>query len=611
MNPERIENIKTSIHTYLENCQVYDSIRDIVDAYLNENPNDNASSSDGIIRVLKERGIFQSLLSSLSENTLNTSFQNPYTWGIKGGEQYLHVKLTGGRAFVDFLTASPKKEEYRLYVTFHFGSQRYRSVLLPCSSDPAFSDDFLFHLNPGAFGFSSQDLIEISTPLHIGVFCEDSVHNTSELLGENILDWRKVLSSGFLGVTTELCGSNPGVPSGIIDLELELVPKSKKQYTESEIYDKLDQQRAVITSADREFLLYSRRWWSEFQSIRPGHCKRKVKIFSSTTNGRMVPVNHFISPLQGGDLVSPGEAARFVSLLPQSPQLEDPQFLERIESNKWLSSFVFLSQRQGHSSNHANLLCSLLLGFGLDAYCAIGTTSTGDTKMFVCTNISSHNEMILWDPLSGERNSINGPHSISTIDCLYNHKSFYANIQQSSELQSTIFDVNNEELWKPINPLKLRLVPKFPNSPLLSSSFETFEIEKGLEFRLRAAITSHRDTIGVQTFFDANLSYIMTQALVNYEQQKIFGSQPDFSFFQDSVKGTVGPGMTFKAVPINIANEDETIVMNMILSHNTGTQILNIVGEDVRFGIRVKVFGYPEGVRSVWIMLASVHRIRV
>lgn len=611
MDPERIENIRTSINAYLENSQAYDSIRDIVDAYINENPNDTASSPDGIIRILKERGIFQSLLSSLSESTLNTSSQNPFTWGIKGGEQYLHVKLTGGRAFVDFLTASPKKKECRLCVSFHFGSQRYRSALLPCGSDPAFNDDFLFHLNPGAFGFSSQDLIEISTPFHIGVFCEDSVHNTSELLGENILDWRKVLSSGFLGVTTELCGSNPGVPSGIIDLELELVSKSKKQYTESEIYDRLDQQRAVITSADREFLLYSRRWWSEYQSIRPSHSKRKVKIFSSTSNGRMVPVNHFISPLQGGDLASPYEAARFVSLLPQCPQLDDPQFLEKSESNKWLSSFVFLSQRQGHPSNHANLLCSLLLGFGLDAYCAIGTASTGDMKIIVCTNLLSHNEITLWDPLSGERNSIKGAHFVNTVDCLYNHKSFYANIQQSSELQSTMFDVNNEELWKPINPLKLRLVPKFPNSPLLRSSFQACEIEKGLEFRLRAAITSHRDTIGVQTFFDTNLSYIMTQALVNYEQQKISGSPSDFSFFQDSVKGTVGPGMTFKAVPINLANEDESIVMSMILSHNTGTQILNIIGEDVRFGIRVKVFGYPEGVRSVWIMLASAHRIRV
>lgn len=610
MNPERLENIKSSIHAYLENGQVYDSIREIVESYVNENPNDPSTSSDGIIKVLKERGIFQSLLSTLSENSSTSSYQSPYKWGIKGGEQYLHLRLTGGRAFVDYLAVSQKKNDNSLYVSLSFGSQRYRSAFQPCSSDPIFDEDFLFHLDPGAFGFLPTDLIEVSTPLHIGVFCEDCIHNTSELVGENILDWRKALTSGFLGVTVELCGCNPSVPAGIIDLELEIVPKCEKRYTESEIYEKLDRQRNVITSADREFLLYTRRWWNEYQSIRPSHSKRKVKVFAATTNGRMVPVTHFISPLQGEDLTSPYDAARFVSLLPRSSQQEDSQFLEGSEGNKWLSSFVFLSQRQGHPCNHANLLCSLLLGFGLDAYCCIGTSSSGDMIMLVCSNLSSSSEVIVWNPVSGERYAVNGAHSIASVDCLYNHKAFYANIQQNSDLQSTVFDVNNEELWKPLNPLKLRLVPKFPNSPLLRSCFDTVELEKGLEFRLRAAITSHRDTIGVQTFFDTHLSYIMTQALVGYEQEKILGYSVDMSFFHRCVKGTVGPGMTFKAVPVNIANEDENIVMNMILSHNTGVEILDAVGDDVKFGIRVKVFGYPEGVRSVWIMLASAYRVR-
>lgn len=611
MNPERLESVKASIHAYLSEGKVYDSIRDIVESYISDNPSVSSDQPDEIMNILKERGIFQTLLSSLSSDSTGIR-RSCSKWGLVDGERYLHVRLNGGRAFVDNIEIKGR-DRYNVFVALHFGYQRQRSAAQPCICEPSFDDDFLLHLDPSAFGFPPDDLLEISTPLHIAVFREDLKQNTCELIGENVIDWRKALNTGFLGVTVELCGSNVGVPSGILNLEMEIIPKyNTHKYTEDEIAVRLDQQRAAITAADREFLLYARRWWNEYQSFRPIHRNRKVKVFASTTSGRMVPVTHFISPLQGDGINSPFEAARFVSLLLSSNSPNNFQGLEGSEGNQWLSTFVFLSQRQGHPSNHANLLCSLLLGFGLDSYCCIGSNISGEVEMFVISHINGPvSDIVIWIPLVGERYNINGNHSIKTVDCIYNHKCLYANVQQSSDLSSTSFDVENEELWKPINPLKLRLVPKFPNAPLIYEPAELGAIEKGLELRLRTAISSHRDALGIQTVFHDHLSYILSQALVKYEQQKTTCIQEDLTMFQNCVKGTVGPGMTFKAIPINTTNVDEGNIMSIVLSHSAGMQILDTVGEDVKFGIRVKVFSFPECVFSVWIMLGVSYRIRV
>eukprot|EP00796_Vickermania_ingenoplastis_P004713 gene4713-3405_t len=594
-NEERLENIKASIHAYLSDGKVYDSIRDIVESYLNENPQMPADNSDGIMKILKERGVIQSLLANVSAGDSTPSRYASSKWNLAEGEQYLHIRLNGGRAFVDNIETRKTKQQWRTFIALHFGHQRYRSEPQPCVCDPSFDDDFLFSLDPGIFGFPPNQLIEISTPLHIAVFREDTEENVSELIGENIIDWRKVLNTGFLGVTVELCGANAGVPSGILDLDLEIIPKTRSNgYTEEEVHNRLEQQRTAITAADREFLLYARRWWNEFQAFRPSHKNRKVKVFASTANGRMVPVTHFISPLQGEGLNSPLDAARFVSLIQNVKQPNDVQVIQGSTATEWLSPLVFLSQRQGHPSNHANLLCSLLLGFGLDAYCCMGTGYTGDLVMFVISRIGKHPpEVVVWDPLLGER-----------------HLSFYANCQQSSKLETTVFDFDNEELWKPLNPLKLRLVPKFPNAPLLFERMDPHDIERGLELRLRAAVTSHRDSLGIPTVFDENLSYVLSQALVKYEQQKVTCAGEDFSLFENCVKGTVGPGMTFKAIPVNVTNEDERNIMSICLSNDAGIKILDTIGEDVKFGIRAKIFVFPEGVRSVWVMIAASYRIR-
>ncbi|CCD12385.1 unnamed protein product, partial [Trypanosoma congolense IL3000] len=560
INNARLRELHNAVHSFLQDSSVYASIRDIIDTYVTENPDGltSSTSSADVMKIIRERGLVQELLDKLrNEKRIDVSrtLTSAASWKLLPGEYYLHVRLVGGKAFVDNLDIAPSVgRDCRMYVALHFGPHRYRSISQEISVDPPFADEFLIHLDHKAFGATATDLIEISTPLHVAVVRENRFLTNATLVGENIVDWRKVLKTGYLGLTVELCGENPGIPAGIIDLQLELLPNKAPRFTEEDIAGRIDLQRSGVTSADREFLLYARRWWKEFQEIRPSHRQRRVKIFASTSNGRMVPTTHFVSvirPERG--IETPFHAARFVSLFAVTSEEHLTQEVlcgsgGSTGGARWTSMLAFLSQRRGDVCNHATLLCSLLLGFGLDAYCATGSDRKGKTVMFVLTRKRvgfGVFEVTLWDPASGNRYLLTDPHPFETVGCLFTHQSFYANVQQSDFIVTASFDIDNEESWKPMNPLKLRMIPKSPNPTLLWIPCDCKRIEDELQRSLMCEITSYRDTRGIVTNFDDRLSYVLSQALHAYENHRRYGTPEDLSIFEACVKGTIGEGKTF------------------------------------------------------------------
>ncbi|TPP54353.1 CEP76 C2 domain family protein [Leishmania donovani] len=515
VSPEHLKSMKSAIHSFLQETGVYDSIRDIVDTYVSEH-GDEADSSENpsaIMRIVKEKGILQELVSQIQSRS--TVGAVPSITVPSDGRHYLLVRVNGGRAFVDNLDLAPSTVSKRSVVfAAHFGNQRFRSAVKPCSAEPKFDEEFLFEVDATGFGFGEADLIEVSTPFHIAVLREDSQLNVAELLGENIIEWRKVLKSGYLGLTVELCGRNAGVPAGIVDLQLELVSKKRIRYKEEDIVSRVEQQRIAVTNADREFLVYSRRWWSEYQA-------------------------------EFG-LDSPQDAARFVSLL-------------RVTAE----------------------------GTG-----SIGALSLEETKVTV------------WNPTSGERSSPSEQDTFATVDCMFNNKSFFANCQASNNIATTSFECYNEELWKPLNVLKLRMVPRYPSAPLLFETVAASPIERSLEIQLRAAISTYRDSFGVVTTYDDTVSYVLSQALLLYERQQSEGGAQSFALFQESVKGTLGVGKTFKAIPLNVSYLDAGSVMDVVRAASVGREILDTVVDSAKFGVRAKVFCFPERVFSVWVMIA-------
>jgi hypothetical protein len=141
---------------------------------------------------------------------------------------------------------------------------------------------------------------------------------------------------------------------------------------------------AARTEAAQAFLRYAKRWWGEFKSVHPSFKARGVKIFGENERGEFLPVCSYVAPLAAGRLLeTPSRAARFVSLIP----------FRRDESlagssgggsgarrELWLAPHLTLALRQGDVEAHAALLCSLLLGFGLEAYVALGSRLDGEGR---------------------------------------------------------------------------------------------------------------------------------------------------------------------------------------------------------------------------------------
>ena len=95
------------------------------------------------------------------------------------------------------------------------------------------------------------------------------------------------------------------------------------------------------------------------------------------------PVCSYVTPLSAGRLLdSPRHAARFVSLIPYTKvdAVGTGSGAGRMEV--WNHFHTFLSLGRGDCEDHAILLCSLLLGFGLDAYVCVGTVRepNGDVR---------------------------------------------------------------------------------------------------------------------------------------------------------------------------------------------------------------------------------------
>ena len=168
-----------------------------------------------------------------------------------------------------------------------------------------------------------------------------------------------------------------------LQLNLELMPKVANTLTSDEALSaqvRADREREA--ERDRRFFAAAKAWWKDFLQIRPEHAGRMVKLFARTESDVNMPVCAFVRPLRAGRaLRSAGEAARFVGLI----EYERLQTLGVTagRSEVWSDMHTVLSSRKGDVEEHALLLCSLLLGFRFNCFCAIGSTQSGDPHMWV------------------------------------------------------------------------------------------------------------------------------------------------------------------------------------------------------------------------------------
>eukprot|EP00759_Apiculatamorpha_spiralis_P026215 PhF_6_TR29304/c0_g1_i1/m.42969/K16457/CEP76; centrosomal protein CEP76 len=628
-SPERILQLKRAIHDHLQQSGAYSQIRELLADYAAQEGDFVDRSPDAILSLIEERGLLNKVLQSFDVPKPHDSIRsvqsltNRKTGGSTSG-RYLHLQILGGRAFLDNLDVDTRvASQYRLYCQIHFGTQRFRSGMVECVCEPPFDDDFVINLDNEMTSRKLRDSIALNIPLHILVLRYDTTSGTSTYVGENTVEWRKVLSCGKISFSVELgSGSGMGVAVGIVNVDLSFLGPVTSSYSEEDVAQYLATERSNVTASEREFVLYSKRWWNEFQSLNPNHSSRKVKVFvgvGSNTGIQMVPITTLVHPLQSGRLLStPFEAARFVSLISStqdsSTQRTTETNLAGGDNTVTMSQLAYLCTRQGDVHNNCILLCSLFLGFGLDAYCVTGTKhDTGPhTHMWVMTR--STTGIIFWDATAGTHSMYRqgGKSPVYTaIWSVFNHSAFYANANDDDSIESCRFEFNSDSMWKPMNPMKLKLVSPHVVVPLLAPTLSAYDVELKFEEGMMGTITEHRLRLGLPVSWDSDGSYILTQSLSAYEQSRLSGDavpalQQDM--FQHAIRMRIPDGHTFKGFPVSCSHSSPSRLMQQLVQNPTGKDILECVGDDVHFMLRCKVFVYPEDVLSVWVMIAVRYR---
>lgn len=276
---------------------------------------------------------------------------------------------------------------------------------------------------------------------------------------------------------------------------------------------------------------------------------------------------------------TPYEGARFVSLIPFERR-ENPGG-EKIEL--WQSTHTFLSVLKGDVEDHAVLLCNILLGFGLDAYVAIGISVNGP-HVWVITRSKLDNKnysTVFWESLTGQRIAVDDQKIFrfyKRIHCCFNDTKFYANIQIDDTVFNTIYNLEDEFLWKSIPSDKFYGLPKYSFTPILDIiETDKFKIEVDLEKQIKSKIVKFRKSknyikllcsaLEMKTAWDGKLSYLISPALANYELERISNFTYGNEEFKQSVKNYVPEGYTFKGYPLQTTEIDSDKIFSTILSN--------------------------------------------
>jgi hypothetical protein len=71
-----------------------------------------------------------------------------------------------------------------------------------------------------------------------------------------------------------------------------------------------------------------------------------------------------------------------------------------------------------------------------------------------------------------------------------------------------------------------------------------------------------------------------------------------------AIKRKVQSGEYFKAYPTCFSHINHAVIGRILSETNAALEIILTEGRECRFGLSVKLFPYPEGILSLWIMLA-------
>ncbi|XP_051467738.1 centrosomal protein of 76 kDa isoform X1 [Apus apus] len=600
--PEKASALKQIIHQQLVKTDVHGRIREVLAETIREElaPEHQQLSTEDLIKALRQRGIIDDVIKEVK-----------FVTDVNEKERTSAPKPS---------THFVEREPPILKKSFGWKSFSGTSSGTRASAWPS----------DGSKMVDATTMLSICDPVHMVLIKTDTFGETT-LVASYFLEWRSVLAAenGITNLAVELLGvgTESKVSVGVLNIRLEMYPQLTKTQSPEVTNTQFALERQKTAEKERLFLVYAKQWWREYLQIRPTHNARLVKIFAQDENGVNHPVCSYIRPLRAGRLLdTPRQAARFVSVLgyERAPVIGGGGG----KQEQWCTLLAFLCRNKGDCEDHANLLCSLLLGFGLEAFVCVGTKAKGVPHTWVMT-CGTDGTITFWESLTGHRyvhrpiNPDDPPlveqpkplYPYRTIGCIFNHQKFFGNCQPSDAVEVCVFDLHDESKWKPMSgeaiksvcsPGTTSSVPPFP--PLCASSIDAAVVSNEIELQLRILVSEHRKDLGLSTVWDDHLSYLLSPALAAYELERTTSISAGNEEFQDAVRRAVPDGHTFKGFPIHFVYRNARRAFATCLRSPFCEEIICCRGDQVRLAVRVRVFTYPESACAVWIMFACKYR---
>eukprot|EP01018_Ginkgo_biloba_P030973 Gb_11334 [translate_table: standard] len=462
---------------HLESSGVWSVIKELISKTKSNSVKDN-------LKLLKENGFIQELLKSLREGEIKTSIQRVIS---ETNQRYIFLRLIKGKSFPH----DPHKGlSDRLFVSVEFLGRVFNSRSVKFDIETQFNQELYWVLSGDSTGIkipTSKDLLKLCHQIHIVVIRVDR-DNIKSLVGVASIEWREILSCGSIESSVSITGigSEARLETGIIDIRIDLVPALELPLRTAVIHSQLKKEKSEESKQKAEFILYAKSWWEELLQKHILYKQSLVKLFAQSESGDPKPVCSFVKPIFPGRLLASSlEAAQFVSLIDY--QLEK---LDKNQAETWISLQTFLARGYGDKAVHAILLCSLFLGFGLDAYVCVGRDHEGG-HVWVMTR-KDEDDVLFWESLTGTRYSHLSSHSYEAIGCVFNHLNFFANLQTSENLSDISFDLDNHLHWKCMMEDRILGLATADTIYLRPNHRDAKQEEEKIECQLRLRISTYR-----------------------------------------------------------------------------------------------------------------------
>ncbi|GMH46383.1 hypothetical protein TrRE_jg9568, partial [Triparma retinervis] len=615
----------SSLQDTLRNTPAYSALRERLVTMINQDQGSNASDEN-------KQSIGNILNSLIGSSSTSKPPPPPPATPINPDSLYLRVSISKGHGFVSHLTSRTGQIQ-DLQLSLSFKKQRFHSPPVRASMDPSFDSSFLFLLAPRAPADArawSSFLSADSSSLHVCCTSSPSPSRSShpsytstqrEVVGVGRRDWRTSLTGG--DGTLELRGGG-GMEGGggTLRVKLDLVQSEADlilPMTTTEIERKVEETKTRDTENARNFYLYAVDWWRQYQEISPSHARRQgVRIFAPDESGVSRCVCSYVSPVRAGRMVdSPRHAARFVSLIP----FERRAGVGGRRVDTWQSWHTFLAKCRGDVEDHSTLLCSLLLGFGLNAYVVLGTARDTDGEeetrehswVAVLPPATEQSKDVTFiESLTGQRYEAKMGSKASTealpyhsVSAVFNHEAFHALKSTPNTIPNVDFDLSDPKNWRSMDPKAIKVATPAVDEPAtLTRKGDGERATDTLERALLKIITQKReDAFGLSSNFDDDLAYLLQPAISAYENERLTGFSVGSDDFHLAVKTAVPDGHCFKGLPLCFSHVDPTKIVAGIEGSKIGADIMRTRGDKIKFALRVKVYEYPENTMAVWIMV--------